>query len=66
MVLQTKEFKLRDLQAVEKEFYEKLGLDYEITDDGVDAFNATFFDIETRSEIKIIASIEEKFGATDY
>ena len=43
MVLQTKEFKLRDLQAVEKEFYEKLGLDYEITDDGVDAFNATFF-----------------------
>ncbi|NCB44009.1 MAG: hypothetical protein EOM59_15530 [Clostridia bacterium] len=65
MELITKEFKRKDKAAVEKAIDDELGLDYEITEDE-NAFNVTIFDIETRKEINIVASIEERFNAVDY
>ena len=65
MELITKEFKRKDKAAVEKAIDDELGLDYEITEDE-NAFNVTIFDIETRKEINIVATIEERFNAVDY
>ena len=65
MELITKEFKRKDKAAVEKAIDDELGLDYEITEDE-NAFNVTIFDIETRKEINIVATIEERFNAADY
>ena len=65
MELITKEFKRKDKAAVERAIDDELGLDYEITEDE-NAFNVTIFDIETRKEINIVASIEERFNAVDY
>ena len=65
MELITKEFKRKDKAAVERAIDDELGLDYEITEDE-NAFNVTIFDIETRKEINIVATIEERFNAVDY
>lgn len=65
MELITKEFKRKDKAAVEKAIDDELGLDYEITEDE-NTFNVTIFDIETRKEINIVATIEERFNAADY
>ena len=65
MELITKEFKRKDKAAVEKAIDDELGLDYEVTEDE-NAFSVTIFDIETRKEINIVATIEERFNAVDY
>ena len=65
MELITKEFKRKDKAAVEKAIDDELGLDSEITEDE-NTFNVTIFDIETRKEINIVATIEERFNAADY
>ena len=65
MELITKEFKRKDKAAVERAIDDELGLDYEITEDE-NAFSVTIFDIETRKEINIVATIEERFNAVDY